>query len=1027
MTTLRREIGLGLGFLLLLASAGVGQENLPPDEGGTIVSMGQPPIFKPYIGPSAGGYWRGDASDFTAYLNLGVLYDLISPVTGAGAVVVEGYGGIRGNEFDGGARFLYAIPFFRLALGVNWDFRDNRAPFMLRIVNPLFRGGFLARGGMVALDWLPSASAFNVGLQVPLGQPWAGKTRPPSMKYRVSGDQSDVPVVQYADPNLDAVLANVREGAYWINWFTVPPFDQSGRRRDQAVAAFTADMQHMQSRLASTNALSGGPNTAGAEVLTYHAEVARAFSIALTGEAHPLGIATPEGELIAARARLILLDKVLIPYNSMLGVKKKKDTTRSLAKGAMAEFTEWASGNAAVPAARLTGVQYVFQTILDAVEDARAQSKEWWDDDRIVWLPLQYALLPEEHDTQAELDALIEQLTGHLFTDGNRVSYALGLQFQWELFDGVRKAEDYHVLWIHDYRGVNKSGDPDLIAFYQTRNYIRTLTERVRAYEEVGRLPTYFLFMDQHYYEINKAKRWVNVMERPMDRRLKVPDDFEWMADSLEMAQAELRAAVDGSERLQADARRYGEDWLANRIKVQVSITNPADLSYAGNSLFATAGWPDNIIRDHRKIIFYDITEEDPYKGAAVYSGMGIGEHYVGPNWEDRAAVLSGPAALDLKYAARDMLLSQGFKEDQIPEPLRPKPLADDYAERVAEAIVQLEGGARAMQLHAETGYLPKPITVMKAVLYTLMPPGTVIIDPDSLWHNPLWSSMITGSCLRGVRAIIIHPSQANAPGQAFFTLGRANEAFERLIIAQQTLAAELDTAGGLLRTGLYHTSLGTGNLAGRVQQVADGFRSTPWLRELLPVSPELMAALDDAEQIFEEATGGREVEYLADELKGVRRPMLHLKTNFAMTGEVLNILLRSPEFAVFARQFIAQRSLDVVTRSEYRDVRELNLTLFEPFMQLSRNLREEYGQDLEERSAGYFVVGSSNQDPRSALLDGEVALVMAGRATMNGFFDSIGIAGGAVYVYTVEELNEYLPYLTGIKWKFSRYIKVLL
>ena len=137
------------------------------------------------------------------------------------------------------------------------------------------------------------------------------------------------------------------------------------------------------------------------------------------------------------------------------------------------------------------------------------------------------------------------------------------------------------------------------------------------------------------------------------------------MADSLAMAQAELQAAVDGSERLQAEAARYGEDWLRNRIKVQVNVTNPADLSYWANSYFPVAGWPDNAIRDHRKIAFYDITEEDPYRGSATFSGMGVGEHYVGPNWEDRALVLSGPAALEVKNQARELLVSQGFDEER--------------------------------------------------------------------------------------------------------------------------------------------------------------------------------------------------------------------------------------------------------------------------------------------------------------------------------------------------------------------------
>ena len=51
--------------------------------------------------------------------------------------------------------------------------------------------------------------------------------------------------------------------------------------------------------------------------------------------------------------------------------------------------------------------------------------------------------------------------------------------------------------------------------------------------------------------------------------------------------------------------------------------------------------YENNYIRDHRKISFYDVTEEDPYKGGAIFTGMGIGEHYTGATWEDRGVDMS--------------------------------------------------------------------------------------------------------------------------------------------------------------------------------------------------------------------------------------------------------------------------------------------------------------------------------------------------------------------------------------------------
>jgi hypothetical protein len=94
---------------------------------------------------------------------------------------------------------------------------------------------------------------------------------------------------------------------------------------------------------------------------------------------------------------------------------------------------------------------------------------------------------------------------------------------------------------------------------------------------------------------------------------------------------------------------------------------------------------PDNMLRDHRKIAFYDLTERDPARGEALFTGMGIGEHYGGPTWDDRALLVRGPAALDAKTAARGLLLSQGFAEDEIPPPLRAIARPPDYAEQVAQ------------------------------------------------------------------------------------------------------------------------------------------------------------------------------------------------------------------------------------------------------------------------------------------------------------------------------------------------------
>ena len=96
----------------------------------------------------------------------------------------------------------------------------------------------------------------------------------------------------------------------------------------------------------------------------------------------------------------------------------------------------------------------------------------------------------------------------------------------------IREAEDYHVLWIHDIRGVNDAGQPDLISGAQVAAYLQAMISGIRRYEETETLPMYMIFLDQHYFEINKSRVWLRVLREPLDYRLDLPD---------EMAEAERR------------------------------------------------------------------------------------------------------------------------------------------------------------------------------------------------------------------------------------------------------------------------------------------------------------------------------------------------------------------------------------------------------------------------------------------------------------------------------------------------------
>src|SRR5690625_7250278 len=77
----------------------------------------------------------------------------------------------------------------------------------------------------------------------------------------------------------------------------------------------------------------------------------------------------------------------------------------------------------------------------------------------------------------------------------------------------------------------------------------------------------------------------MTLLEDPLGR---IPDlglGYREMQAEIEGAQAELWAAVRASERLQREVEVYGEEWLRELIKVHVSVTYTAGVSFRSSLL----------------------------------------------------------------------------------------------------------------------------------------------------------------------------------------------------------------------------------------------------------------------------------------------------------------------------------------------------------------------------------------------------------------------------------------------------------
>ena len=1013
---------------LVGAGALAAQEVLPPNRGGHTVSMGVPPTWRWAAGFSAGVHGEDD-SKVTAYANLGVYRDLLNPMMAALGLLGEVYAGTRGTisasgGVDGGARLGLYSPATRLAVGADYNFRDTEVDLALSIIHPFQRGGILVPGGRLRIDYLPTRGhSVNIGVQLPFGQPYVGRSRPRQDHVELA-DPEPPPIFLIPDATLVDALETADTAAHWVNRLTVPYTEQWDWSSDDALEEFAAHMDELKGHMSSGAGDGGGVRSPVEDVEAYHRALDRAFSIATSGRGLPRGETTPFGIAASARAREIILDQVLLPYNRLLGQKKDPDSTWGLGAAASGEFYEWLTQETPLQFEELRATTWTFAQVLALIEDIRARNLDQWKDSRFVWLPFQLALKPDQHDERHELDSLVARATRQPLTRGNKRWYIENDLFLVQLQRMIRDAEDYHVLWTHDFRGYNSEGDPDEEGFRQVVGaYLPALIERVRRYDEVGRIPQYLIFIDQMYFLANRGRLWLDLLQDPLNHEIDLPDAFWSWEDSIAALQTELRTAVASSQLMQSQARHFGEGWIENVVKVHVSVTNPPDASFWTDEIFPFfMGLPDIVMRDHRKITFYDVTEQDPYKGRAIYTGMGVGEHYVGASWEDRSMMAQGPALLSLKDAARQLLLNQGLEAGEIPWELRPKARAPDYDQMVADSLEAMGDWGWDVQLHNQIGFRFKPVSVFKATLYSLMPPGSVIKAPDSIWGSHFWASMLLGHALRGGRSLIIAPAIANAPSAGFPQMSRAQEALTRVVVAGEIFEDELRQLGGLIRVGLYDSRLPVGDVGHKLEAFSQALEETPWLRDFYGFHPDVVAGLasmaeDLLDPAFEDDHGSAEAS----------PPKLHMKANYFATREAWDELLSRPEVGESFRIYFQELALrnEAVRRGEDRDPGIMNDSL----LPRTRVILAGYGQELPpevlSRIAIFFAIGSHNQNNRSMVLDGEVALVVGGWSALFGLPDFLVIVGLSEWIDDLDELEALFPAYAGLKRRLSHWIRI--
>jgi hypothetical protein len=1010
---------------LLLSIATLHAQVTPVELNGMLVqSMGLPDTWKPYCGAMISRDFRMFDGKAAVELNGGMYRDLVNPVISLLGFSGEGYFRTGFKNTDYGLRLLASSKVFYMHGGIDYSFRDARTRFLLSVQSPLWRGGPFRSGGCVRFDWLTGPdNAYGVGLSFPAARSHMGKTRPISDRVTLPKAQTSVRSVYMPDPALLKTLTRMKVCAYEINRFTIPLLDEDINTAESDILAFTADIRALQNHINQTDSLFPIGHSFREEVRVYHQELSRAFSLAIfKGESGDDGAILNQ---TVQRARDLLLDEVILPYNRLLGQYKKHDSIRGYGSRAEEIFNAWLTVSSDVPARNYEGVRYVFHTLIQIVEYNRDYSRKIWGDSRLVWIPCHYALRFEDHDTEAELDAIIQKAVDQPFTDANDVHYVTDELFQSELERMVRQTEDYHVLWIHDYRGVNQLKKPDAIAFQQTTEaYMKALLDKVKNYDVTRKIPVYMIFLDQNYYESNKSRIWLSLLENPLEHELHLPSEFKDWENAVRRIQQELRAAVVQSAALQSDMQRYGREWLLNKIKVHVSITNPSDLSFRSGSIFrALAFVPDNVMRDHRKIAFYDVTEFDPGKGEAIFTGRGIGEHYAGPTWDDRSIMARGPVLLSIKTAARELLLSQGFDEMDIPEPLRSFPKPQNYEAMIDQLRV---GGwtASVMQVHNATGFGMKYANVIKAILYTLMPPGSHLYIPDSLWNSPFWGGMLVGAALRGCVVLVVSPSFKNAPSFGNPQMSRANELFTRFVCIQNQMQKEIQSAGGLFRVGIYNVDLDVGDIEGNIRRIHEGIVQSDLLRRIFPFDSSVMAAFAEMPDYLK--SQGLKPSYLTEDTSP-RKPKMHFKIQFFASEKTIQTAVPNAIWGEIIRKYVLVRARQAARLETYTDVKALRSELEQESAALMQAWGRTLSQEDRDHSLAYLTVGSQNEDYRGMIMDGETLFVTGHTWAMLAYLDFVMIMGQTTWIDDVKQLEALLPKQTHFWQWVGWYIKLAL
>ena len=439
-----------------------------------------------------------------------------------------------------------------------------------------------------------------------------------------------------------------------------------------------------------------------------------------------------------------------------------------------------------------------------------------------------------------------------------------------------------------------------------------------------------------------------------------------------------------------------------------MSVTNPFDPAFGA----------DVAMRDHRKLAFRDVFEDDPASGEAVFTGEGVGEHYNGPSWEDRSILVQGTALEGLKTSTRELLRSQGYRDEEIPGYLRARPRSESH-DRQCQEMIDAGWNTPVLLARNETGYGDKQSSVLKALTYNLTPVGGFLISFDSLWISEYWAGMFLAAALRGAHVYVVAPTSRNAPSSALPTMVLLRENLNRMRKASDRLQVEIERAGGSFHVGLYAQTVSVDDLQGNVRSFLEGYRRYPFLQRELGLHPSVLEVLDELVAAGADPTDRADPGDSRIEIERKHDPFLHLKTQFLASDEAFEAV-QLPEWASVTRAYLRTRDRQLHGSGRERVTPDLlgvspgsggNGPSLSEALDGRLAIR---GAAAPDRRVSSWLVGSQNQDRRGMLSDGEIMVAVSGPAALTAMVDLILLLGSATWPTAEPEFDAVFPPFEG-------------